>query len=98
MYKSELTLHWRAFAWCHHRVVRLSHFDIVQVRTWSEVYSSVIEDTKGYVEKKQASTYEELVAEQELKAEEVMRRFSVLTCMIAARSTIMSYTKRTRRG
>ena len=31
----------------------------------------MIEDTKGYVEKKQASTYEELVAEQELKAEEV---------------------------
>lgn len=45
--------------------------NFVQVRTWSEVYSSVIEDTKGYVEKKQASTYEELVAEQELKAEEV---------------------------
>ena len=45
--------------------------DLWQVRTWSEVYSSVIEDTKGYVEKKQASTYEELVAEQELKAEEV---------------------------
>ncbi len=31
----------------------------------------MVEDTKGYVEKKQASTYEELVAEQELKAEEV---------------------------
>lgn len=45
--------------------------DILQVKIWSEVYSSVIEDTKGYVEKKQASTYEELVAEQELKAEEV---------------------------
>ena len=44
---------------------------VSQVRTWSEVYSSLIEDTKGYVEKKQASTYEELVAEQELKAEEV---------------------------
>ena len=44
---------------------------VLQVRTWSEVYSSLIEDTKGYVEKKQASTYEELVAEQELKAEEV---------------------------
>ena len=44
-----------------------------QVRVWSEVYSSVIEDTKGYVEKKQASTYEELVAEQEQKAEEVCR-------------------------
>ena len=42
-----------------------------QVRVWSEVYSSVIDDTKGYVEKKQASTYEELVAEQEQKAEEV---------------------------
>ena len=45
--------------------------DVLQVKVWSEVYSSVIEDTKGYVEKKQASTYEELVAEQELKAEEV---------------------------
>ena len=45
----------------------------MQVRMWSEVYSSVIEDTKGYVEKKQASTYEELVAEQEQKAEEVSR-------------------------
>ena len=44
-----------------------------QVRVWSEVYSSVIEDTKGYVEKKQASTYEELVAEQEQKAEEVSK-------------------------
>ena len=46
-----------------------------QVRVWSEVYSSVIEDTKGYVEKKQASTYEELVAEQEQKAEEVSKIF-----------------------
>lgn len=34
----------------------------------------MIEDTKGYVEKKQASTYEELVAEQELKAEEVSKQ------------------------
>ncbi len=41
------------------------------MKIWSEVYSSLVEDTKGYVEKKQASTYEELVAEQELKAEEV---------------------------
>ena len=49
-----------------------------QVRTWSEVYSSVIEDTKGYVEKKQASTYEELVAEQELKADEVI--LQILRC------------------
>lgn len=48
-----------------------------QVRVWSEVYSSVIEDTKGYVEKKQASTYEELVAEQEQKAEEVGRTSSL---------------------
>lgn len=79
-------------------VFKLRHFDIVQVRTWSEVYSSVIEDTKGYVEKKQASTYEELVAEQELKAEEVIRRFSALTCMIRACSTMMSYIRRTRRG
>ena len=44
---------------------------------WAEVYSSVIEDTKGYVEKKQASTYEELVAEQEQKAEEVGRTSSL---------------------
>ncbi|KAK9906790.1 hypothetical protein WJX75_008099 [Coccomyxa subellipsoidea] len=41
-----------------------------KVKLWSEVFASVIEDTKGYVEKKQASTYEEIVAEQEQKAEE----------------------------
>ena len=52
--------------------------DVLQVKMWSEVYSSVIEDTKGYVEKKQASTYEELVAEQELKAEEVSDHTSLL--------------------
>lgn len=44
---------------------------MLQVKLWSEVFASVIEDTKGYVEKKQASTYEEIVAEQEQKAEEV---------------------------
>lgn len=43
----------------------------LQVKLWAEVFGSVIEDTKGYVEKKQASTYEEIVAEQEQKAEEV---------------------------
>ena len=42
-----------------------------QLGIWAEVFSSVVEDTKGHVEKKQASTYEELVAEQEAKAEEV---------------------------
>ncbi len=41
------------------------------MKLWAEVFASVIEDTKGYVEKKQASTYEEIVAEQEQKAEEV---------------------------
>ena len=42
------------------------------------MYGSLIEDTKGYVEKKQASTYEELVAEQELKAEEVIKQTAPL--------------------
>ncbi len=43
----------------------------LQVKLWAEVFGSVVEDTKGYVEKKQASTYEEILAEQEQKAEEV---------------------------
>lgn len=47
------------------------------MKLWAEVFGSVIEDTKGYVEKKQASTYEEILAEQEQKAEEV--RNSCLT-------------------
>lgn len=50
----------------------------VQVRLWSEVLQSVVEDTKGHVEKKQASTYEEILAEQEQKAEEV--RTAGLAC------------------
>jgi hypothetical protein len=44
-----------------------------QLKLWSEVLQSVVEDTKGHVEKKQASTYEEILAEQEQKAEEVRR-------------------------
>ena len=42
-----------------------------QLALWAEVFAGLVENTKGHVEKKQASTYEELVAEQEAKAEEV---------------------------
>ena len=46
------------------------HICDVQLALWAEVFAGVVEDTKGHVEKKQASTYEELLAEQEAKAEE----------------------------
>ena len=39
-----------------------------------DMLSSVLEDTKGRIEKKQAQTYEELVAEQH-EAEEVRREW-----------------------
>lgn len=42
-----------------------------QVKLWTEVFGTVIDNTRGYVEKKQASTYEEILAEQEQKAGEV---------------------------
>jgi hypothetical protein len=42
-----------------------------QLGIWAEVFAGVVESTRGHVEKKQASTYEELLAEQEAKAEEV---------------------------
>ena len=44
---------------------------LLQLKVWGEVYQTVIESTKGHLETKQGMSYDDIIKEQEQKAEEV---------------------------